>query len=181
MERKQANWNGRAKWMAMALLLATTAMAQTTPRQHKRVVVVSIPDRKLALLEGDSVVKVYPVAVGARRTPSPAGEFKVVNRLVRPTYYHSGTVITPGPRNPLGTRWIGLSEKGYGIHGTNAPKSIGKAASHGCIRMSKADLEELFGLVQVGDAVEIRSEADSQTAALFHQGSEAGQAIGGGQ
>ncbi|MFB3813044.1 MAG: L,D-transpeptidase [Terriglobales bacterium] len=93
-----------------------------------------IPDRKLALLEDGQVKKVYPVAVGARRTPSPTGEFKVVNRLVRPTYYCPGQVVPPGAENPLGTRWIGLNQKGYGIHGTNAPKSIGMAASHGCIR-----------------------------------------------
>jgi lipoprotein-anchoring transpeptidase ErfK/SrfK len=53
---------------------------------------------------------------------------------------------------------MGLSAKGYGIHGTNAPKSIGKAASHGCIRMRKADLEELFELVSVGVVVEICGE-----------------------
>jgi hypothetical protein len=62
---------------------------------------------------------------------------------------------------------MGLSQKGYGIHGTNAPKSIGKAASHGCIRMAKADLEELFELVRVGDTVEIRGEADTQAAEIF--------------
>jgi hypothetical protein len=62
---------------------------------------------------------------------------------------------------------MGLSQKGFGIHGTNAPRSIGKAASHGCIRMAKADLEELFELVKVGDEVEIRGEADEETAAIF--------------
>ena len=61
----------------------------------------------------------------------------------------------------------GLIEKGYGIHGTNVPQSIGKSASHGCIRMAKRDLEELFSLVKAGDEVEIRGERDAQTAAIF--------------
>jgi lipoprotein-anchoring transpeptidase ErfK/SrfK len=148
------------------MVLAEVSRAQATP---KRQVLVSIPDRKLALLQDGEVVKVYPVAVGAGVSPSPVGQFKIVNRLTKPTYYHSGTVIEPGPKNPLGTRWMGLNQKGFGIHGTNAPKSIGKAASHGCIRMAKADLEELFELVTVGDEVEIRGEADEQTAAIFSQ------------
>ena len=64
-------------------------------------------------------------------------------------------VIPPGKANPLGTRWIGLSRKGYGIHGTNNPRSIGRRASHGCIRMRNRDVEELFEMVAVGDRVEI--------------------------
>jgi hypothetical protein len=62
---------------------------------------------------------------------------------------------------------MGLSKLGYGIHGTNVPKSIGKAASHGCIRMAKADLEELFEMVQVGDTVELVGQRNQETAQLF--------------
>ena len=62
---------------------------------------------------------------------------------------------------------MGLSEKGYGIHGTNAPKSIGKAASHGCIRMARPDLEELFSRTRVGDVVLILGERDDLTAQVF--------------
>ena len=62
---------------------------------------------------------------------------------------------------------MGLSEKGYGIHGTNEPRSIGKAASHGCIRMRKDDLEELFDTVETGDQVEIVGERDEETAEIF--------------
>ena len=121
-----------------------------------RLIVVSIPERKLVLMEDGAVKKVYPVAVGKASTPSPAGRFTINARVSNPTYSHRGKVIGPGPRNPVGSRWMGLSVKGYGIHGTNEPGSIGKAASHGCIRMGKADLEELFAQVEVGDAVEIR-------------------------
>ena len=62
---------------------------------------------------------------------------------------------------------MGLSVKGYGIHGTNEPKSIGKAASHGCIRLRNKDVEELFGLVRVGDEVELLGQADANLIALF--------------
>ena len=135
--------------------------------QPHRKVVVSIPHRKLALLEDGKVKKVYPVAVGAQQSPTPAGNFAVKTRLVEPTYYHPGKVIPAGADNPLGTRWIGLNTKGYGIHGTNVETSVGKAASHGCIRMHRTDIEELFAEVEVGDEVEIRSEPDAEVAGIF--------------
>ncbi len=159
----------QAKWMLAVLLLVTAEALAQTKQQPSRQILVSIPDRKLAVLEHDHVLKVFPVAVGAEDSPSPAGEFQIINRLTNPTYYHKGTVIGPGPANPLGSRWMGLSLKGYGIHGTNAPRSIGKAASHGCIRLAKRDLEQLFNLVRVGDTVVIRAAADAQTAQVFNQ------------
>jgi lipoprotein-anchoring transpeptidase ErfK/SrfK len=134
---------------------------------HSRKIVVSIPHRKLALIEDGKVQKIYPIAVGAGESPSPTGTFVVKTRVVKPTYYHPGKVIPNGPANPLGTRWIGLSTKGYGIHGTNVESSVGKAASHGCIRMHRKDLEQLFASVQVGDQVDIRDAADDELASIF--------------
>jgi L,D-transpeptidase ErfK/SrfK len=107
------------------------------------------------------------VAVGATATPSPTGEFTIVSRVANPAYYHPGTVIPPGESNPLGTRWLGLSQKGYGIHGTNVPRSVGHARSHGCIRLRNRDVEKLFAMLQVGDAVEIHGERDEQVAQIF--------------
>jgi lipoprotein-anchoring transpeptidase ErfK/SrfK len=150
-----------------ALLMATVEAFAQARQQPSRQVLVSLPDRQLAVLEDGQVLKIYPVAVGAAESPSPAGEFQIINRLTDPTYYHKGTVIGPGATNPLGSRWIGLSLKGYGIHGTNAPRSIGKAASHGCIRMTKRDLEQVFDLLRVGDSVVIVAEANEQTAQIF--------------
>jgi hypothetical protein len=145
-------------------LLVVGASAQA---QEQRRLVVSLQDRKLALLEGGQVKKVYVVAVGKQSTPSPTGTFTIVSRVSNPTYSHRGKVIGPGAGNPVGTRWMGLSVSGYGIHGTNAPKSIGKTASHGCIRMKKQDVEELFDEVRAGDEVKIVSKPDSETAAFF--------------
>ncbi len=159
---------------ALALFAASEARAQrklvsVAPREQEaeRRIVVSIPDRKLALIENGRVVKIYPIAVGAPSSPSPAGEFKVVNRLTNPTYYSPGVEISMGNDNPLGTRWMGLSRKSFGIHGTNEPKSIGRNASHGCIRMRNRDAEELFELVRVGDTVELIGERTVELAAIF--------------
>ena len=140
---------------------------QTKQAAPNRVIVVSLEDRKLALVEHGSVKKIYPVAVGKPSTPSPAGTFTIQTRVVDPTYSHDGLIVPPGPQNPVGTRWMGLNIRGYGIHGTNAPNSIGKAASHGCIRMSKKDLEELFSMVQVGDTVQLVDTRNDLTAQLF--------------
>jgi L,D-transpeptidase ErfK/SrfK len=130
-------------------------------------IVVSIPDRKLALLEGDHVIKIYDVAVGAPISPSPSGEFQIVQRLANPTYYYPGVVIGPGANNPLGPRWIGLNVQGFGIHGTNRPDSIGKNASHGCIRLRNGDIEDLFARVRVGDHVSLVAERTDEVARLF--------------
>ena len=155
-------------------LLAQSPIVSVTPSQNspaappaQRKIVVSLEDRRLALLENGDVKKTYPVAVGKPSTPSPVGTFSIERRVANPTYSHNGQLVEPGPRNPVGTRWMGLNVRGYGIHGTNAPKSIGKAASHGCIRMGKADLEELFDLVRAGDEVEIVGQRNEETALLF--------------
>ena len=143
----------------LAAMIVAAAEAAAEERQGSiRRIVVSIPDRTLILIDSGHIVKTYAVAVGAPATPSPTGTFQVVTRVPDPAWYRPGKVVPPGPGNPLGPRWIGLSQKGYGIHGTNSPRSIGKAKSHGCIRMRNADVEELFKLVEVGDAVELRPE-----------------------
>jgi lipoprotein-anchoring transpeptidase ErfK/SrfK len=163
---KAANRNSAPRLIATALVavlaLVGSAVAQEagSPEQNriKRTVLVSLRDRKLAVLAGGNVLALFPVAVGAAGSPSPTGEFEIVNRISKPTYYHEGVVIPPGKDNPIGTRWVGLSEKGFGVHGTNAPKSIGHAASHGCIRLRNRDMERLFTMLRVGDVVEIRGE-----------------------
>jgi len=149
---------------------ATPASATDGARAEAPVarrVVVSIPDRKLALLENDQVVSIYSVAVGAPVSPSPVGTFTVVTRVTDPTYYRPGKVIGPGAANPIGTRWIGLSVKGFGIHGTDEPQSIGLAKSHGCIRLRNADVEELFDRLRAGDVVELHAERTPEISQLF--------------
>src|SRR5579863_1062834 len=172
---RTAGWVGtkQVARLAVAMVAATAfpfaipTVAQTTKlsaNRVRRVVLISIPDRKLAVIEEGNVVATFLVAVGAAVSPSPTGEFQIVSRVANPTYYRPGTVIPSGKDNPVGTRWVGLSQKGYGIHGTNAPRSVGHAASHGCIRLRNRDVEELFKLVRAGDSVEITPQPE--TAAL---------------
>jgi lipoprotein-anchoring transpeptidase ErfK/SrfK len=172
--------NGWSKWAVAGsgmMFLAMHALGQaagapsvinsTQAAAATRTIVVSLEDRKLALIEDGHVMKVYTVAVGKPSSPSPEGTFEIRRRVKNPVYQHEGKVIQPGPANPVGSRWMGLSIKGYGIHGTNEPKSIGKAASHGCIRMAKKDLEEMYEMVSVGDKVELIGQRNEQTAQLF--------------
>lgn len=143
--------------LAAALVTAAEAMAEEQQALSRRIV-VSLTDRKLAVIEDGRILRIYDVAIGAPSTPTPAGTFRVVTRVENPAWYQPGKVVPPGPKNPLGPRWIGLDRKGYGIHGTNSPRSIGGAKSHGCIRMRNADVAELFEWVTVGDVVELRAE-----------------------
>jgi lipoprotein-anchoring transpeptidase ErfK/SrfK len=147
----------------------TTQSTPAQPVQVKRTIVVSLEDRKLAVVEDGQVKKIYTVAIGKPSTPSPVGTFTIQRRVKNPVYQHDGKVIQPGPGNPVGTRWMGLSIKGYGIHGTNEPKSIGKASSHGCIRMARKDLEEMYAMVTVGDTVELIGQRNGETAQLFDE------------
>lgn len=163
--------HGTNQQPAPVLKPAAAALALPQPPalafEPERRIVVSLQDRKLALLEDGYVVKVYRVAIGKPSTPSPVGTFTIEHRVVNPTYFHKGVVIPPGPENPIGNRWMSLSLPGYGIHGTNVPNSIGKASSHGCIRMAQPDLEDLFSRVRIGDKVELVAQPDNQTAQFF--------------
>lgn len=171
MKTNRTNWLPTIAAMTVAMIFARPSLAADTARAAgasvTRRVVVSIPDRKLALIENDQIVRIYPVAVGAPVSPSPVGTFSIVNRVSNPTYYKTGKVVGPGSTNPVGTRWIGLSVKGYGIHGTDAPASIGFARSHGCIRLRNRDIEQLFERVRAGDVVELHAERTPELAQLF--------------
>jgi lipoprotein-anchoring transpeptidase ErfK/SrfK len=102
----------------------------------------------------------FPVATGRTKDLTPAGQFHIVTKIVKPWYVRKQI---PGghPRNPLGTRWMGLNVPGtggytYGIHGTNRPYSIGGRVSSGCIRMHNRDIEWLYRHIPLGTVVVIR-------------------------
>jgi lipoprotein-anchoring transpeptidase ErfK/SrfK len=151
----------------VVLMATAEALAQDNSARPARRIVVSITDRKLAVIQADRVVKIFPTAVGAPASPSPVGVYKIVTSIPEPTWYYKGKIVGPGKANPLGTRWLGLSIKGYGIHGTNAPSSIGNNASHGCVRMRNKDVEELFGMVGVGDQVELYADRTPELDRIF--------------
>ncbi len=142
-------------------LPVTTVKAKVTETSFGRAIVVDKSERRLYLYNGAKTEKSYRVAVGMPGFPTPLGEFEIVLKRYRPTWSNPGSdwaksmpaYIPPGPGNPLGTRALNLSASGIRIHGTENVNSIGTAASHGCIRMLRANVEELYDLVEVGTAV----------------------------
>lgn len=105
-------------------------------------IIVNVGAKRLTVYRNGSIFREYIIATGKPDTPTPIGVFEVVNKEI-------------DPGGPYGTRWLGLSAKGYGIHGTNDPSSIGNAASNGCIRMYNEDIEALFDITVVGTPVRI--------------------------
>jgi lipoprotein-anchoring transpeptidase ErfK/SrfK len=167
MLNAEAQFKKFAVLTSVILMATAEAIAQDKSTRPARRIVVSITDRKLAVLESERVVKIFPTAVGAPQSPSPVGVYKIVTSIPDPTWYYKGKIVGPGKDNPLGTRWLGLSIKGYGIHGTNVPSSIGHNASHGCVRMRNKDVEELFGMVGVGDQVELYADRTPELDRIF--------------
>jgi len=118
-------------------------------------IVVDKSQNILLLKTDDTVFKSYTVATGVNNS-TPVGTFTITEKIPNPPWYKPGAVIPAGsPENILGTRWLGLSKQGYGIHGTTDPKSLGTQATAGCIRMANRDVEELYSVVPVGVEVAI--------------------------
>ncbi|MEH2258768.1 L,D-transpeptidase [Nostoc sp.] len=114
--------------------------------------------RKLYVYKGDSLQATYPVAVGKPGWETPIGKFKVIEMLKNPDWTHpqTGKLVLPGVNNPLGERWIAFWNVGreyIGFHGTPDRTSVGKAVSHGCVRMYNKDARELYEMVKLGTPV----------------------------
>jgi L,D-transpeptidase-like protein/putative peptidoglycan binding protein len=124
------------------------------------VLVINRETLQLKLYRGSKRLQTYPVATGMAAYPTPTGLFSIIQKQVDPTWtppdsrWAAGLgPVPPGVGNPLGTRWMGISAPGIGIHGTPVPSSVGTHASHGCIRMYIHDAENLFGRIEVGTPV----------------------------
>ncbi|MGE5607539.1 MAG: L,D-transpeptidase [Bacteroidota bacterium] len=119
-------------------------------------IMINIPECQLYVYYNGWLFKTYKVAVGKLNSPSPTGEFRIVNKVIDPTWYPEGKpAVPPGPDNPLGKYWMGLNNKGYGIHGNSAAWSIGSPASKGCFRMDNLEIEELFSFIPIGTLVKV--------------------------
>lgn len=118
--------------------------------------VVNLPELMDFRWENGKVVAWYPIAIGrvTARWNTPEGDLKVISRISNPTWerpsWAGGGKMPPGPKNPLGDRWIGLNRPGYGLHGTNDPTSIGRIVSHGCIRHFPPHIHRLFAQIRIG-------------------------------
>jgi len=118
-------------------------------------VIVDKSQNILTLKSNEDVLKTYPVSTGLDNC-TPIGNFKVVNKIIDPTWYSAEAIVPPSsPENILGTRWMGLSIEGYGIHGTTDPGSIGRSVTAGCVRMRNSDVEELYTILPVGTVVTV--------------------------
>ncbi len=118
-------------------------------------IVVDKSQNILMLKSNDEVFKTYVVSTG-KNNSTPVGTFKIINKLVNPTWYKAGAVVPPeSPDNILGSRWMGFNLGRYGIHGTTEPQTLGQQITQGCIRMSNSDVEELFSIMPVGAEVTI--------------------------
>jgi lipoprotein-anchoring transpeptidase ErfK/SrfK len=137
--------------------------AKRTVASFGPVIVISRAGNTLRLYRGRRLVRSFRVATGQAVYPTPAGIWRIVDKQRDPWWYPPTydewakglKPVPPGPGNPLGTRWMGLSSPGVGIHGTDAPSSIGYSASHGCVRMQVPEAEWLFERVRVGTPVVI--------------------------
>ena len=144
-------------------LITWPVPAKRTIAQFGPVIVVTRATNTLRLYNGRRLVRTFPVATGQAIYPTPAGMWRIIDKQRDPWWYPPTydawakglKPVPPGPSNPLGTRWMGLNAPGVGIHGTDAPTSIGYSASHGCVRMHVPDAEWLFEHVRVGTPVVI--------------------------
>jgi lipoprotein-anchoring transpeptidase ErfK/SrfK len=142
-------------------ILAPLKTIAATAAKAQPVIVIHRGSNRLYLYNGTHFVRVFPVATGQPAWPTPLGRFQIVVKQVNPWWYPptndswaaGAKPVPPGPGNPLGTRWMGLSAPGVGIHGTSEPWSIGHSESHGCIRMQIPAAEWLYTRVQIGTPV----------------------------
>lgn len=109
----------------------------------------------------NNLIASYPTTVGSTSTPSPSGTHKVEVKVHEPNYTYSGdngskSIIPPGPNNPVGSVWIGLSKPSYGIHGSPDPARISRQASAGCVRLTNWDALALLGVIEKGATVEFK-------------------------
>jgi hypothetical protein len=169
-----ALYRDRAEWAIAGALAANrhgplrlrvkTIPPAVTRANFGPVIVIHRGSNRLHLYRGMRPWRVFPVATGQPSYPTPLGRFSIVVKWRNPWWYPPASPwaqglkpIPPGPGNPLGTRWMGLSAPGVGIHGTPDAASIGYSASHGCIRMRIPDAEWLFRHVRIGTTVFIVS------------------------
>lgn len=122
--------------------------------------VIRLKDRRVYVYRGDRLQDSFPIAVGREGWETPTGEFQVFQMLEHPGWTNPFTheVVPPGPENPLGDRWIAFWTDGtnlIGFHGTPNRDSVGRAASHGCLRLYNEDVRALYELVEVGTTVTV--------------------------
>ena len=140
-------------------------LPRETPAKTARIEVDKARETVRAFAKDGTLIAFYPATVGSEEKPTPSGTLKVTSILPNPTYRYDPKykfkgvrstkpfTINAGPNNPVGTMWIGLSQEGYGIHGTGDPSRVSKSDSHGCVRLTNWDVTRLARSLKKGVAV----------------------------
>ena len=169
-----AKLNPDAKFQHPGEKLVVPSVSDTSLKQQVKNIVVDKSAQTVIAYSGDNkLVAFYPATVGSEEKPAPSGRLKVT--LVKrdpiyhynPKYHFKGVkaqkpfTIKPGPNNPVGSVWIGLTGEGYGIHGTPDPEKVSKTASHGCVRLTNWDALQLASAIHKGVTVQFVGEPPS--------------------
>ena len=140
---------------------ATRQPSTSKPPKSDVRLVVDLSDRLVRIYKGAKLQSSYPVAIGQAGWETPTGKFQILEMQKNPVWQHPITeeLITTGPENPLGVRWISFWSDGQnqiGFHGTNQEELIGQAVSHGCLRMRNPDITALFAQVHLGTPITVQ-------------------------
>lgn len=135
------------------------------PKKAYNGLIINLPEFLIYNFEDGMLIDTYPIAIGKKSWQTPRGRFFIDNKALNPAWRippnmskklkYRKKIVPPGPKNPLGKYWLGLSIAHIGIHSTNQPNSIGQSRSHGCMRLYPSDAEELFETVEIGTQGEI--------------------------
>ncbi len=157
------------------------------PEFRPRVVMVYTKEKMLDVLEDGNLLASFPITPGSTTLPAPPGTWKIENMASMPYFRYDESMLEhgvrsdnfvnlpPGPNSPVGVMWMGLNKSGIGLHGTNNPETIGRAASHGCIRLANWDAVKLSQMVTTGTTVHIDGEGKPPTPAPASAAERSGQ------
>jgi lipoprotein-anchoring transpeptidase ErfK/SrfK len=161
--------NPHARFAAGERIVVTDVGAGAAPAPHPARLRIDKSDRVLyALREDGALMAAFPISLGGRSDPLEPGRLKIANEVDNPTFYydparireskaeHTRAEIAPGPNNPVGVVWLGLSKPHWGIHGTPDPSKLGRETTNGCVHLTNWDVQRLAAVVQPGTVVEVQ-------------------------
>ena len=151
-------------------IVVPNVASEKSPNRTKAVSIAVVKgDKQLLVLDREGkTLAAFPISLGGSRDPLPLGKLKIANEVTDPVFYYDPALIwdakahytkaqlAPGPNSPIGTVWMGLSKKHWGIHGTPQPSRVGRMETHGCIHLTNWDAQRLSALGAAGFVVDVR-------------------------